>query len=112
MKMNRLAFGSVVSCSLLVAAAVALSPSRAQACGGTFCDGGAPMPVDQSGENILFVIDDGFVEAHIQIQYTGDPAKFGWVIPMQRAPEELRPGSEALFANLLAATVPQYGVQT
>lgn len=70
------------------------------------------MPVDQSGENILFVIDDGFVEAHIQIQYTGDPAKFGWVIPMQRAPEEMRPGSEALFANLLAATVPQYGVQT
>ena len=101
-----------MSCSLVAALAVALSPSRAEACGGTFCDGGAPMPVDQSGENILFVIDDGFIEAHIQIQYTGDPAKFGWVIPLQRTPDELRPGSEALFANLLAGTVPQYGVQT
>ena len=75
-------------CSLLVSGGVALtllSPGPAAACGGFFCDnvGGVPQPVDQTGENILFVIDDvaGTVEAHIQIQYMGDPAKFAWVIP-------------------------------
>src|SRR5688572_22759735 len=108
--MKTLAWGAVAGS--VFAAAVALAPERAQACGGTFCDGGAPMPVDQSGENILFVIDEGFIDAHIQIQYTGDPAKFGWVIPLQRTPDRLAPGSEALFTNLLAGTVPQYGFQT
>jgi MYXO-CTERM domain-containing protein len=108
--MTRLA---LLSCLAVVATAgtVLLSPSDAAACGGTFCDGGSPqpMPVDQSGENILFVIDDGYIEAHIQIQYEGDPEKFGWVIPLTQTPDDLAPGSEALFDNLLAGSVPQYG---
>jgi MYXO-CTERM domain-containing protein len=95
------------------AGAMALAtPTPAEACGGTFCDAGMPMPVDQEGENILFVYEDGAIEVHIQIQYTGDPAKFGWVIPLQATPDRLEPGSEALFQNMLAATVPQYGFQT
>ena len=40
------------------ALALALAPTPARACGGTFCDSGpVVMPVDQSGENILFWID-------------------------------------------------------
>lgn len=91
--------------------ATALLPTDAEACGGTFCDGGAPnpMPVDQSGENILFVRDGDFVEAHIQIQYMGSAEKFGWVVPLLKAPEEIAPGSEPLFQNMLAGTVPTYG---
>jgi MYXO-CTERM domain-containing protein len=89
-------------------------PSRAEACGGTFCDGAAPMPmsmpVDQTGENILFVVADGHVEAHIQIQY--DPntnaQTFAWLIPVL-APPEFSVGSQELFTLVTNATVPSYG---
>ncbi len=102
--------------SILVAAlaSTTLVPSVAQACGGLFCDNAPmPMPVDQTGENILFVIDDaaGKIEAHIQIQYMGDPQKFAWVIPVQSIPD-FSAGSELLFNNLLASTAPTYSVQT
>lgn len=98
--------------TLAALAAVASTPRTAEACGGVFCDGGPmPMPVDQSGENILFVRDGDFIEAHIQIQYVGEAQQFGWVIPMQSVPE-FSVGSEPLFQNLLAGTVPTYLVQT
>ena len=102
-----------VCTSLLVAGTslVALTPGEAAACGGFFCDNvnGVPQPVDQTGENILFVVDKaaGTVEAHIQIQYTGDPAEFAWVIPVTAIPD-FSVGSELLFSNLLAGTVPTY----
>ncbi len=97
---------------LSIAGAVAMTPQTAEACGGTFCDAGPqPMPVDQSGENILFVRDGEFIEAHIQIQYEGDAEQFGWVIPLQGVPE-FSVGSEPLFQALLAGTVPTYFVQT
>jgi hypothetical protein len=86
------------------------SAHPAQACGGTFCDSGPrATPVDQKGENILFVISQGEVEAHIQIQYNGDAARFAWVLPVPAIPET-EVGSEALFQNLLAATVPRFGL--
>ncbi|MCA9660759.1 MAG: DUF2330 domain-containing protein [Myxococcales bacterium] len=102
--------------SLGLAAALALTtaaaPSVAEACGGLFCDGAMPVPVDQTGENILFVVDGaaGTVEAHIQIQYMGDPDKFAWVIPVQAIPT-FTAGSELLFSNLLNGTAPTYTLQ-
>ena len=108
--MNRFILGSLVS-SLAVAGAVLLAPAEAEACGGTFCDGGPqPMPVDQSGENILFVRDGDSIEAHIQIQYEGDAERFGWVIPMQSVPE-FSVGSDPLFQSLLQGSVPTYFTQ-
>ncbi len=95
----------------LAALAVALNPGDANACGGTFCDAQPPgpqqMPVDQTGENILFHIDreTGQVEAHIQIQYEGDPERFAWLIPVQAKPD-VEVGSDPLFQNLLNSTVP------
>jgi uncharacterized protein (TIGR03382 family) len=68
------------------------------------------MPVDQSGENILFVRDGDQIEAHIQIQYQGEAQQFGWVIPLQGVPE-FSVGSEPLFRALLAGTVPTYSFQ-
>ena len=98
--------------SLLTAYAPALDAS---ACGGTFCDlgpAGTPtMPVDQRGENILFVMRDGWVEAHVQILYTGDPDKFAWIVPVMTVPE-ISAGSDPLFANLLASTVPTFTLDT
>jgi uncharacterized protein (TIGR03382 family) len=87
---------------------------EAEACGGTFCDNGpTSMPVEQTGENILFILDGQTVEAHIQIQYDpeADADKFAWVIPMRVVPE-FSVGSEALFQNLLSGTVPSYGYNT
>jgi hypothetical protein len=99
---------------LLAAATTLVLPDQAEACGGTFCDTGPQaMPVDQTGENILFVIDGDHVEAHIQIQYDPDtPAdKFAWLIPVTALPE-FSVGSQLLFDNLLAGSVPFYGFQT
>ncbi len=96
---------------LLLSGLVLAAPQRAEACGGTFCDTGPnSMPVDQTGENILFVIDGTTVEAHIQIQYdpNTDADKFAWVIPVTALPE-FSVGSQTLFNNLLAASVPTYG---
>lgn len=91
------------------------SARDATACGGTFCDqapaGQPPMPVDQTGENVLFVMQNGFVEAHIQIQYQGDPARFAWLIPVPVKPE-LSVGSQVLFTNLLNGTVPSFTTTT
>jgi hypothetical protein len=87
-------------------------PRPAQACGGTFCDGGpAPMPVEQTGETILFVLDGAQIEVHIQIQYdpTTTAEQFAWVVPVTALPE-FSVGSQQLFANLLGATVPAYGL--
>lgn len=87
---------------------VALAPRPAQACGGTFCDAGpSVMPVDQEGENVLFVVEDGMVEAHVQIQYSGDPEAFAWLVPVMTRPE-IEPGSDALFRELLLGTVPTF----
>ncbi len=88
-------------------------PRLAHACGGTFCDVGTtgqpPMPVDQTGENILFIQDGAAMEAHIQIQYTGEPQRFAWVVPLPALPE-FRVGSDLLFRELLRASAPSYVV--
>lgn len=99
---------------VVAAVCAVVAHSRAAfGCGGTFCDGGPQaMPVDQTGENILFAIEDGMVEAHIQIQYTGDAERFAWVLPLPTVPETISVGSQPLFVNLLNSTVPSYGFST
>lgn len=88
------------------------APRPAAACGGTFCDSGPmAMPVEQTGETIVFVLDEDAVEVHIQIQYdpTTDAEQFAWVVPVTALPE-FSVGSQQLIANLTAATVPSYGL--
>jgi len=90
-----------------------LTPSTAEACGGTFCDTGpTAMPVDQTGENILFHLGDTSVEAHIQIQYDpeSEAEEFAWVIPVTAIPE-FEVGSDLLFTAMLQGSVPSYGMQ-
>jgi MYXO-CTERM domain-containing protein len=71
------------------------------------------MPVDQTGENILFVMEGGYTEAHIQIQYDPETTAetFAWVVPVTVVPE-FSVGSEMLFRNVLDGTVPTYGFQS
>lgn len=97
----------VLSC--LAVALLAAEPDPARACGGTFCDSGPQaMPVDQSGENVLFVMDGKTVEAHVQIQYQGSAERFAWIVPMPKVPD-VQVGSALLFNALLQGTVPSYG---
>ena len=102
----------------LIGAALAatsfIAPQLADACGGFFCDFGPQiMPVDQTGETIVFWIDhsgsEPHTEAHIQIQYEGEAEQFAWIIPVTAVPE-ISVGSQALFDNMLTATVPTFSV--
>ncbi len=69
------------------------------------------MPVDQTGETILFAIDNGYVEAHIQIEYDGgDADQFAWLVPVPEVPE-IEVGSFRLVQAVLDGTRPVYGVQ-
>jgi MYXO-CTERM domain-containing protein len=94
---------------LLLAPVVSLvTPSQARACGGTFCDGGpAPMPVDQRGEDILFVQDGPELEVHVRIQYEGEAERFAWVVPLYAVPE-ISVGSDPLFVRLTEGTAPRW----
>jgi hypothetical protein len=111
----KLAIQSTLFAAASAALALSFAPTPAQACGGTFCDAGPTiMPVDQTGETIVFWIDrsgpEPFTEAHIQIQYEGDAERFAWIIPVMSVPEVLV-GSQALFDNMLQATVPVFVTQ-
>ena len=76
-------------------------PQRAETCGGFFCQN---VPVDQSGEHLLFGIeDDGTVVAHIQIQYQGAAEDFAWVLPLPAVPV-VSVGSDEVFRTLRALT--------
>jgi MYXO-CTERM domain-containing protein len=110
--MHRIALAAVTAA---IGGLALATPQTAEACGGTFCDGGpAAMstPVDQTGETILFVMDEGRVEAHIQIEYdpNTDAENFAWIVPVM-APPTFSVGSQQLMLNLLNATVPAYGYQ-
>src|SRR5260221_7464525 len=100
-------------------AGAALTLQReARACGGLFCnapppDPFAPLPVAQSGENVVFSITKDplggapTIAAHIQILYTGDAAKFSWVVPVEAVPT-LSTGTDRLFSQLATVTQPTF----
>ncbi len=91
-----------------LAGLLGFSSQPAHACGGTFCDNTIiPMPVDQTGEDILFIRDGSDIEVHIRIRYMGEAERFAWVVPLQALPE-VRVGSEPLFAALSQTTAPAW----
>jgi MYXO-CTERM domain-containing protein len=121
----RQGFSKVVSKVMLTVAAAGLAslilvgrPEPAQACGGLFCnsrppDPFAPLPVAQNGENVVFSITKDpaggapTIAAHIQILYTGDAAKFSWVVPVEAVPV-LSTGTDRLFSTLATLTQPTF----
>ncbi len=101
------------------AAAVCLYSTPAQACGGTFCDAGPPvdpgqpppppMPVDQTGETVIFAVDGDMIEAHIQIEFDPNSGaeRFAWLIPLPAVPE-FGVSSDAFFDAMLEGTTPVF----
>ena len=66
------------------------------------------QPITQTGENIVFAIeDDGSIEAHVQVFYQGPADEFAWILPTPSLPT-LAVGTDALFAQLELATAPRF----
>jgi MYXO-CTERM domain-containing protein len=93
------------------------APSPAYACGGLFCnapppDPFAPLPIAQTGENIVFSVTKTAgvvtgVEAHIQIFYSGPASKFSWIVPVDALPT-IGVGSDRMFTSVAAVTQPTF----
>lgn len=107
-----------VGVAVAAAAVLSLVAGDVHACGGLFCnarppDPFAPLPVAQNGENVVFSVTPDpaggapTLVAHIQILYTGDAAKFSWVVPVDAAPD-LSVGTDRLFTALASVTQPQF----
>ncbi len=84
----------------------ALSAVSSLACGGFFCNN--TTPVDQSGEQIVFILDpSGTVTVHVRVSYVGPSESFAWVVPVPAVPE-LGISSNGLFDALSGATSPTH----
>lgn len=71
-----------------------------------------PVPVgliDQAGAKVLLAQDGDQVACHMQVQYYGDAADFGMVIPTPTLPT-VGIGSEELFTALRDATRPDFAL--
>jgi len=95
---------------LLAVSVAVLVPSRAEACGGFFCN--TAQPVNQAAESIVFADnEDGTITALIQIQYQGPSQKFSWLLPIASAPKsdaDIGIGSNIALQRLQIATNPNY----
>ncbi len=99
--------------ALCLSAASALYPTDAIACG-CFAPPDPSVPIVQAGERILFAQSNGQVTAYIQVQYSGKPGEFGWLLPLPAVPKTkagtdgIDVGVDELFSQLLATTQPKY----
>lgn len=98
------------SAALVATLGIAFSSQDAEACG-CFAPPDPTVPIVQAGERILFSVNNGVVNAHIQIQYAGEAKDFGWLLPLPSIPV-LKLGTEELFTQLINVTQPRYFVNT
>ena len=95
---------TIATMAAVFAATVLLPSAPAEACGGFFC---SQIPVEQTGERIVFGVGSGTVTASIQINYMGPAEEFAWVVPVSSAPE-LSLGTDSMFSIINNYTAPQY----
>jgi hypothetical protein len=99
----------LMTLSLGLAGALALTthaPPQAKACGGFFC---SQVPVDQTGEQIIFGVGEGTITAQILINYAGEAEDFAWVLPVASKPE-ITLGSPTAFQRLDQRTAPVFNL--
>jgi hypothetical protein len=99
--MRRSVFVLVAVLGLLIG----FAPQPTAACGGLFCTN---IPVDQAAERIIFAVDRsaGEITAYVQINYTGSPEDFSWVVPVPNNPK-VGVAELASFTELSQLTVPR-----
>jgi len=94
----------------ILVATTGLTPPRAHACGGFFCDNN--QPVNQAAERIIFSQNgDGTVTAVVEILYQGPSERFAWVLPVPGTPD-VGISSATAFTRLQAQTNPVYRMNT
>ncbi len=93
---------------LVLFLAALLAPSVALACGGTFCSQALLQPVEQNAEKILFrVNDDDTITAVVEINYSGSPDDFSWVVPVPDTPTtDVAPDTVLASLDSLTRPVP------
>lgn len=90
-----------------------LLPARALACG-CFAPPDVATPLLQAGEKIVFVLENGQVEMHVQLRYSGRSGDFGWLLPLPSVPKTAQGqdgidiGADELFDQLESRTQPYY----
>ena len=92
----------------LTAAAFLSNASPAEACGGFFCNN--INPIEQSGEQILFVDNGDKVRSYIRINYVGDSEAFAWVVPVASVPD-VGVGTDDVFTQLDQRTSPYFWLE-
>src|SRR5262245_11866346 len=102
---KRLIASSIVAAGI-AAAVILAEPRQAQACG-CFTPPDPSVPIVQAGERIVFGMENGYVVAHIQVQYSGSANEFGWLLPLPELPE-ISVGTDELFTRIIATTQPLY----
>ncbi len=107
---HRIRFGLV---GFLAAACVIGGGTRAQACGGFFCN--QAQPVNQAAERIIFADNGDHTQtAVIEIMYQGPSEHFSWLLPISSVPmgDQIKVASDLAFQRLQSATNPQYTLTT
>ncbi len=89
---------------LLAILSLLLTPLSALACGGMFT---ADAYTEQANERIIFAIDPGQITLYEQIQYTGTPKSFAWVLPLPAIPT-VGSAPISLFQTLDSQTKPVF----
>lgn len=97
-------FIGVLASAALATALVGATAAPASACGGFFC---SFLPIEQTGEQIVFAVEPGKVTATIQIAYQGEAQDFAWVVPVSGVPD-IRLGAQGYFGAVEQATAPQW----
>lgn len=97
---------TALAIGLGTAAAVTI-PASAVACGGFFCSN---LPIDQTGEDILFATEEGKVRAYIRIFYQGEAKDFAWVVPVASKPT-VSVGTATVFTRVDQVTRPIFNLE-
>jgi hypothetical protein len=90
--------------TFLLGGALLLAQGRAQACGGCFHNPTVDAVV--TGHRMAFAVSDERTVLWDQIQYSGDPGEFGWVLPIEPG-AVIELSSDAWFEALETATSAQ-----
>lgn len=91
---------------LLALTCMLITPLSASACGGLFA-GANSSYTEQSAERMIYAVDPGQVTLYEQINYTGSPSDFAWVLPVPATPKvETAPIS--MFSELDSRTSPSF----
>ncbi len=106
-----------VSLGVALTAAPMLVARPAHACG-CFAATNVASPVVQAGEKILFAKQNGMIVMQVQVEYSGQPSDFGWLLPLPAVSMTsagvpgIEVGSQEVFDVLSRLTQPTYSLTT